>query len=166
MISLGAARRTRRGSAVRPLDLPERGALIPWPWADPRPDPELRNRQRRRPSEFERWLPTAVFAAAIVGLIVVLLLVRMIVGAMTATPPAPAPPAVAQTEPVAVAPPAPVVPQIRTVVQAIDPSYTVTIGDTLSTIAQRYNTTVAALSGINNLPINTVLSVGQRLVIP
>jgi len=40
-------------------------------------------------------------------------------------------------------------------------------GDTLSAIATRYGTTVAAVVAANNLPgTNTVLNIGQRLVIP
>ena len=48
----------------------------------------------------------------------------------------------------------------------IAPNYTVTNGDTLSGIAQKFNTSVIALTAINNLPNNVVLSVGQHLVIP
>ena len=40
-------------------------------------------------------------------------------------------------------------------------------GDTLSAIATRYNTTIAAIVAANNLPgSNTVLNIGQRLIIP
>jgi nucleoid-associated protein YgaU len=43
----------------------------------------------------------------------------------------------------------------------------VAAGDTLSAIATRYNTTIAAVVAANNLPSsNTVLNIGQRLVIP
>jgi LysM repeat protein len=47
----------------------------------------------------------------------------------------------------------------------IEPSYTVASGDTLSSIAQRYNTNAEALRLMNNLP-DTRLNVGQRLIIP
>ena len=45
--------------------------------------------------------------------------------------------------------------------------HVVAAGDTLSAISTRYNTTVAAIVAANNLPgSNTVLNIGQRLVIP
>jgi nucleoid-associated protein YgaU len=45
--------------------------------------------------------------------------------------------------------------------------HTVAAGDTLSAIATRYNTTIAAIVAANNLPgSNTVLNIGQRLIIP
>jgi len=55
---------------------------------------------------------------------------------------------------------------IRFTVKPIEPSYTVLAGDSLSSIAQRFNTTVDALQSINNLPDRSTLNVGQRLVIP
>ncbi|HEU5316329.1 MAG TPA: LysM peptidoglycan-binding domain-containing protein [Chloroflexota bacterium] len=43
----------------------------------------------------------------------------------------------------------------------------VAAGDTLSAIATRYNTTVQAIIAANNLPSsNTILNIGQRLIIP
>jgi LysM repeat protein len=54
---------------------------------------------------------------------------------------------------------------IRYTARPIEPSYTVAAGDTLSSIAQRHNTTVAGLRGINNLS-DVRLTVGQRLIIP
>jgi hypothetical protein len=54
---------------------------------------------------------------------------------------------------------------LRFMARPIEPSYTVGAGDTLSSIARRYNTTVDALRGINNLS-DARLSVGQRLIIP
>jgi|SRR5581483_151254 len=45
--------------------------------------------------------------------------------------------------------------------------YVVQQGDTLYSIAQRYNTTVDELVAANNLPSrNTILSIGQKLIIP
>jgi LysM repeat protein len=44
-------------------------------------------------------------------------------------------------------------------------SYTVAAGDTLYSIAQRYGTSVEAIVAANHLP-NTLIYVGQRLVIP
>ncbi|MDX2076706.1 MAG: LysM peptidoglycan-binding domain-containing protein [bacterium] len=44
--------------------------------------------------------------------------------------------------------------------------YTVVAGDTLSKIAQRFNTTVDAIVRANNLSNPNSLSVGQRLIIP
>jgi len=45
--------------------------------------------------------------------------------------------------------------------------HVVAAGDTLGAIATRYNTTVAAIGAANNLPSsNTILNIGQKLVIP
>lgn len=45
--------------------------------------------------------------------------------------------------------------------------YVVQQGDTLYSIAQRYNTTVDELVAANNLPSrNSILSIGQKLIIP
>ena len=55
---------------------------------------------------------------------------------------------------------------IRFNVRPLEPTYTVSSGDNLSSIAQRFNTSVEALQAINNLPDARTLSVGQRLVIP
>jgi LysM repeat protein len=56
---------------------------------------------------------------------------------------------------------------IRSTITTIEPNYTVAAGDTLSAIAQRYNTTVDAIVGINNLPSRSItLRVGQRLILP
>ena len=49
--------------------------------------------------------------------------------------------------------------------QKSDSIYTVVSGDSLSVIAQRFGTTVTAISEANNLGTN-VLQIGQRLVIP
>jgi LysM repeat protein len=69
-----------------------------------------------------------------------------------------APPEVARHDTVAQRP-------IRYTARPIEPTYSVAAGDTLSSIAQRHNTTVDALRGINNLT-DVRLSVGQRLIIP
>lgn len=55
---------------------------------------------------------------------------------------------------------------IRFASKPIEPSYTVQAGDSLFGIALRYNTTADAIQAINNLPDRSVLSVGQRLVMP
>jgi LysM repeat protein len=55
---------------------------------------------------------------------------------------------------------------IQTSISPVEPTYTVQSGDTLATIARRFNTTVEALQSINNLPDRNALRVGQRLVIP
>ena len=44
-------------------------------------------------------------------------------------------------------------------------SYTVSSGDTLYSIAKKFNTTVPKLKEVNNL-VNNMLSVGQKLIIP
>jgi len=47
----------------------------------------------------------------------------------------------------------------------VEPTYTVTPGDSLSSIAQRYGTTSEAIQSINNLS-DTFLRVNQRLILP
>ncbi len=51
-------------------------------------------------------------------------------------------------------------------VSAQTTAYTVQPGDSLTAIANRFNTTVSALAAANNLTVTTRLLVGQRLVIP
>ena len=53
---------------------------------------------------------------------------------------------------------------IRTVQKNLE--ITVAAGDTLYSLAQRYNTTVDALAGANNLSVPYSLYVGQKLVVP
>ncbi len=76
------------------------------------------------------------------------------------TVPAPPPAGIEVTPP---QPPAPRAPRFTS--RPIEPTYTVAAGDTLSSIAQRNNTTAEALRSINNLP-DTRLSIGQKLIIP
>lgn len=45
-------------------------------------------------------------------------------------------------------------------------TYTVQYGDTLFSIARRYNTTVAAITAVNNIPNPNLIYVGQQLEIP
>lgn len=166
LISLDEARRYRRGSAVRPLFEPDRGQLIPWPWATEAAEAAkaLLPTHRARHTPLERWMPTIVCCGTLVGIFLVALLIH---GLFSNTDsPRELPTAVAPVEIVeAVSAPA-TEPTIRSTIRVIAPNYTVTSGDTLSGIAQKFNTSVAALTGINNLPINIVLSVGQHLVIP
>jgi LysM repeat protein len=55
----------------------------------------------------------------------------------------------------------------RTPVATPEPqTYVVQVGDTLSNIAARYGTTVAALQAANNLGDSDVINIGQLLVIP
>ncbi|MFN3422551.1 MAG: LysM peptidoglycan-binding domain-containing protein, partial [Armatimonadota bacterium] len=44
--------------------------------------------------------------------------------------------------------------------------YTVQVGDTLTSIAQKFNIPVSALAHANNLPTNAILSPGQVLMVP
>ena len=55
---------------------------------------------------------------------------------------------------------------IQMTVVPIEPSYTVQAGDTLATIARRFNTSVDSLQSINNITDRNALKVGQKLVIP
>src|SRR5690606_16878303 len=50
--------------------------------------------------------------------------------------------------------------------QKPDPSYVVQSGDSLSTIAKRYNTTVAELATINQLRNRNSLRIGQVIILP
>lgn len=43
--------------------------------------------------------------------------------------------------------------------------YTVKKGDTLSSIAEKYNTTACELAAVNNLNINSALNIGQKITI-
>ncbi len=112
-------------------------------------------------------------AAAGASLVVLLILAMMLISRVTsaARPSAESAsqglPAIPETlvsdaaSPQAPAPPRPP----RFTVRPIEPTYTVAAGDTLSSVAQRNNTTAEALRAINNLP-DTRLSIGQKLIIP
>lgn len=170
LISLEEAQRSRRGSAVRPLNPLERGNLILWPWSpEPGPEDEAdRPLRRRRLTAFQRWLPTLAFVGGLVALILAGFAAGAILGSLRSTPSPPRAEAPALTVPAApgsAEQPLAASPRIRFTVRVLEPAYTVVAGDTLSTIAQRYTTTVAALRGINNLSDNAILSVGQRLVV-
>jgi hypothetical protein len=164
----------RQGSSVRPLNPVYRtGLVIPWPWAPQESDgdDEETSSARRTLSELQRWLPTAIFCAVLIGIIALVLVVRAIIGTASAGSAAIDPandltPAVQVAEVQPPAPPAPVAPQIRFTSRPVEATYTVVAGDSLSAIAQRYNSTTAALRGINNLPDDAILRVGQRLILP
>jgi len=57
-------------------------------------------------------------------------------------------------------------PPVVTPVPGATTTYTVASGDTLFRIAVRFNTTVAELMALNNLPNPNVIQVGQTLIIP
>jgi hypothetical protein len=116
-----------------------------------------------------RWLPTIAFVGVLTALV---LLAPFIYAALLSVSGLAGPQPVAPTgeiaTPYAAEPLAPQVspPRVQFTLRAVEPAYTVVAGDTLSSIAQRHNTTVQALRGINNLPESAVLSVGHRLYIP
>jgi LysM repeat protein len=56
--------------------------------------------------------------------------------------------------------------EIQASVRALEPNYTVQPGDTLGSIASRFNTTVSRIQALNNLASANALTVGQKLVIP
>lgn len=160
----------RQGSSVRPLNPIYRGGLvIPWPWAPQEPmDDDEEAPVRRQLGELERWLPTVVFCAVLVSVLMLVLIVRAVTsgpGESPASPASQAEPAPPLVEQIASAS-QPQAPQIRFSARPIEANYSVVPGDTLSAIAQRYNTTTAAVRGINNLADDAILSVGQRLVLP
>jgi len=55
---------------------------------------------------------------------------------------------------------------VQSEIKPVDPTYAVQPGDTLGSIARRFNTSIEALQSINNLPDRNSLRVGQQLVIP
>lgn len=55
---------------------------------------------------------------------------------------------------------------VQAEIKPVDPSHTVQPGDTLGSIARRFNTSVEALQSINNLSDRNALRVGQQLVVP
>lgn len=159
---------------MRPLTAFDHGLVVAWPWAsnEEEADAELTPRRRRRITPLQRWMPTILFTGTLLGVILALILVQ---ATLLSPQPAPLPAAPPDLPPLEstkisrapVEPQAPAAPPaLRFTLQVIEPSYTVAQGDTLSTIAQRYNVTVAALRGINDLPDGVILRVGQRLVIP
>lgn len=151
---------------MRPLFEPDRGLLIPWPWASEAAEAAraLLPTRGDRLGSLERWMPTIIFCGVLVGLVCLMLLVHALAtpsGSSPASAPAVAQPEVTVFE-AAPPPPSP----IQVTIQVLQPNYSVIGGDTLSIIAQRYNTTVQALRGINNLPDDALLRIGQRLFIP
>lgn len=153
--------------------------MIPWPWG-PQEDESDEIAARRFPrlpripeipqlGGLDRWLPTVYFVGGIIGLIVLALVVRAIVmGVAAGDAPAEEPSAAVQQAPAieVFSPPVVPTPQIRFEVRLLQPTYTVLAGDTLSGIAQRFNTTTATVRGMNNLSEDAILNVGQRLIIP
>jgi len=173
---------------VRQSDTPAN--ILSWPLKRPTqpetPNVQL-NRRRRRSSTVKQWLPTALFIGSVAALVLLLVAVKMMISSAT-TPPTAAPiptaaPAVetqaqaaapqsraplSPAAPVAQGPAQPERPNggVRFTSRPIEPSYTVAAGDNLWSIAQKNRSTVDAIQGINNLPANATLSVGQRLVMP
>lgn len=82
----------------------------------------------------------------------------------SSTPPPTTTPATGDT-PVAIATPSPTATPTATPTPQAR-RYTVEAGDTLSDIAARFNTTVAALIQANNIEDPTLIRVGQELVLP
>jgi len=131
-------------------------------------------RRRRRNTTFQQWLPSFLLIV-IVGVIAGSILALRTLGNAPADP-AVQPEFVEPSNASAAGNVSSVAPSrmeqpsnrgsVRFTVQPIEPSYTVAAGDSLSSIAQRFNTTVDAVQSINNLPDRSTLSVGQRLVIP
>ncbi len=81
--------------------------------------------------------------------------------------PASAPAAAAQPTALAAAQPTAPAPAPSPTTRPNQREYVVQQGDTLYSIAQRYNTTVDELVAANNLPSrNSILSIGQKLIIP
>lgn len=173
----GAA--ARNGSASPPRRRAGAQAVAVRPGAPAHhdgPDGHGRNpgaRRSTRHQQFRRPRPlqprtVALAAAGFVILVLVVFGVTRLFGVSSgASSPAAASPPDAVATPLAAGPT--VVPSqgpVQTSISPVEPSYTVQAGDTLATIARRFNTSVEALQSINNLPDRNALRVGQRLVIP
>ncbi len=138
---------------------------------------ERRGRRRRQPTN---WLHRNALSLAAIGALVVLaiagfaLLQLLTRGDPAATTPAPAATSAAAEAPVAVssapaAAPAtagPAVREIQASTRVLEANYTVQAGDTASSIATRFNTTVQRIQALNNLGDPKLLNIGQKLVIP
>jgi LysM repeat protein len=104
-----------------------------------------------------------VGAAALVLIVLAVVLTRSISSPATE----PTPVAVAVTSPTPAGPTAvPTQGPVQATIVPLEPTYTVQSGDTLATIARRFNTTVDALVSINNLTDRNSVRVGQRLILP
>lgn len=147
----------------------------------------IRERPRLSSAQYAMTAVALIFAVLVVGWLLVQLgqigrkLETTPPGASAATTVAAVRPSSQETSPPAAAP-APVPPAnpapvptvgsrpgegpLRSTLRALEPTYTVASGETLGSIARKFNTSVEALQGINNLPDRNVLSVGQKLVIP
>lgn len=123
---------------------------------------------RRRGSE---PLPPRTILMAVAGALIIIVIivgaVRLIGGSSPeAAPSATSVPALAASPTPAGSVAEPTQGPVQYSVQPIEPGYTVQAGDTLASIARRFNTTVDALVSINNIADRNSLRVGQRLVIP
>lgn len=164
-----------------------------WALEGDEPAHEPERPARRRPRS-ARLLQREALNIATIGLLVVVLVVAaigllMLLSARSPQPTASAPPSpgpaapptmaasVAATAPPPAEPPRPTsapaatptafaAPGVRAAVRVLEPTYTVQPGDTLASLAQRFNTTVDLLQAINNLPDRDSLQVGQKLIIP
>lgn len=116
-----------------------------------------------------------VFASIVAGAVLLVAAIRVLGDPITSGAATPATasevavvlPEATESPPVQVANPVPSAPEtLRFVSRRIEPSYTVVSGDSLSAIAQRFNSTTDAIQSINNLTDRSRLSIGQRLIIP
>ncbi len=141
---------------------------------------ERRVRRRRQTGP---WLQRNALSLAAVGALVVLLGVGFALaqllnrgdstpagatsaaGSASATIVAPAAnaPTVASTASPPTVPPAR---EIRSSVKVLEANYTVQTGDSVASIALRFNTTIQRIQVFNNLADPSLLSVGQQLFIP
>ncbi len=166
--------------AARPLRAGATTQMAYWqrPVQAQEPDPPTSTRRRRRVSPYRRWLPT-IAVVGVVAFLTLFLVIRQVVASRSVTPAQPTGEVTFGAESRALAPeaaplgsdstqPAPAPARtVRFTVVPVEPTYTVSTGDTLSAIAQRYNTSIDALIAINNLPDRTItLRVGQRLILP
>src|SRR5581483_9681331 len=183
VIPLDSAKQRRGQRSPMVVRQAEGNQLLHWPRrSSPTPEahPGAYGRRRRRTSVIKQWLPTALFAGVIVALVFVLAAVRMMLASTSpqlsttqgSQPQAGAPNVVVEHQPVAAVGPGNAAPQpaptstIRFTAKPIEPTYTVSAGDSLWTIAQKNHTNPKDIQCINNLSDGATLSVGQRLVMP
>lgn len=163
------ARRFRAGQIVGPF--PRRPGLVVLPPDDAAGAAKPRTRLRgRRGATAPQWLPTVLFVGLAVGASMLFASFRVLgqrPAPIEASPVVPEAAEVLSTfDPSPGSQPGELGRgNVRFTFAPIEPAYTVVAGDTLSSIAQRYNTTIEALQGINNLP-SSALIVGQRLILP
>lgn len=184
LIALEEAKRKLQGLPSSPPRREQRGLIVQWPGTTAPAVTERKGarplRRRRRVALLPGWRVPLVVAGVFGILLTALAAARIISGqgapsetltskaidASVITTDTLSPPVTTDQPLVARVAAQPTSRPVRRISKPIEPSYTIQAGDSLFAIAVRYNTTDDAIQAINNLPDRSVLSVGQRLVIP